>query len=234
MKQVIINFLIKINIFRKYVRSFFSNKSLSVTLFHKLYYKKAEETVFGTRWMGVPAFKCPLDLWIYQEIIFETKPDKIIECGTKKGGTTFFLASICEMIGHGEIISIDTIDFPDKPQHKRITYLHGSSTSDEIVKNVKGKIGIGEKVMVILDSNHRRHHVLDELRIYNKLVTKGNYMIVEDTNINGHPVFCDYGPGPMEALNIFLDENSDFTIDKSKERYMMTLNPRGYLKKNES
>lgn len=223
--------LIKINIVRKTIRSYFTNRSLAVTLFQKLYYKKDSQTIFDTYWMGVPALKCPLDLWVYQEILFETKPDIVIECGTKKGGTSFFLASLCDLMGKGRIVTIDITNFPDKPNHERITYLHGSSTSKEIESKVKDLITEGEKVMVILDSNHRRHHVLDELRIYNKLVTKGNYLIVEDTNINGHPVFCNYGPGPMEAVNIFLKENNDFIIDRSREKFMMTFNPKGYLKK---
>lgn len=223
--------LIKANIVRKTIKSYFTNSSLAVTLFQKLYYKKDDQTIFNTHWLGVPALKCPLDLWIYQEILFETRPDLIIECGTKKGGTSFFLASLCDLIGKGRIITIDTTNFPDKPDHERITYLQGSSTSKEIEDKVRNLTKEGEKVMVILDSNHRRSHVLNELKIYNKLVTKGNYLIVEDTNINGHPVFCNYGPGPMEAVNIFMKENDDFTIDRGREKYMLTFNPKGYLRK---
>lgn len=223
--------LIKINIVRKTFRSFFTNRSLVVTLFHKLYYGRDKQTTFNTYWMGVPALKCPLDLWIYQEILFETKPDLIIECGTKRGGTAFFLASICDLVNKGRIITIDITDFPDKPNHNRITYLHGSSTSEEIVSRVRDLIKEGEKVMVILDSNHRRNHVLNELKIYNHFVTKGNYLVVEDTNINGYPVFSNYGPGPMEAVNIFMKKRSDFVIDREREKFMMTFNPRGYLRK---
>lgn len=223
--------LIKINIARKTIKSYFTNRSLATTFFQKLYYKKDNQTIFNTHWLGVPALKCPLDLWVYQEILFETKPDIIIECGTKKGGTSFFLASLCDLLGKGRIVTIDVTDFPEKPNHERVTYLLGSSTSKEIENKVRDSIKDGEKVMVILDSNHRRHHVLNELRIYNKFVTKGNYLIVEDTNINGHPVFCNYGPGPMEAVNIFLKENYDFIVDLGREKYMMTFNPRGYLKR---
>lgn len=225
------NILIRANIVRKTIKSYFTNRSLIVTLFQKLYYKKNDQTMFETYWMGVPALKCPLDLWVYQEILYETKPDVIVECGTKKGGTSFFLASMCDLMNKGRIITIDVIDFPEKPNHNRITYLHGSSTSKEIEDKVGSLIKEGERVMVILDSNHRRRHVLNELRIYNKFVTKGDYLIVEDTNINGHPVFCNYGPGPMEAVDLFMKENHDFIADRGREKFMMTFNPKGYLRK---
>ena len=85
--------------------------------------------------------------------------------------------------------------------------------------------------MVILDSDHRKPHVLEELRIYGRLVPKGSYVVVEDSNINGHPVFPGYGPGPMEALEEFLAENKDFAIDETMEKHLMTFNPKGYLRK---
>ena len=226
--------LIKINIVRKIIRSYFTNRSLAVTLFEKLYYKKhSQKTSIPTDayWMGVRALKCPFDLWVYQEILYETKPDVIVECGTNQGGASFFLASLCDLMGKGRIITIDITDFPNKPNHEKITYLHGSSTSKETEDKVKDLIKEGERVMVILDSNHRCHHVLNELRIYNKFVTEGNYLIVEDTNMNGHPVLCNYGPGPMEAVNLFMKESHDFFVDRGREKYMMTFNPKGYLKK---
>jgi len=85
--------------------------------------------------------------------------------------------------------------------------------------------------MVILDSEHCKDHVLKELQIYNSFVNKGSYLIVEDSDINGHPVRPGWGPGPMEALNEFLKENNDFVIDDSREKFLMTQNPRGYLKR---
>jgi cephalosporin hydroxylase len=85
--------------------------------------------------------------------------------------------------------------------------------------------------MVILDSDHSETHVRNELMAYADLVTPGSYLIVEDTNVNGHPAYPSHGPGPMEALDWFLTTRSDFSVDKSKQRYHLTLNPRGYLKK---
>jgi cephalosporin hydroxylase len=204
-----------------------------VSRFHKLYY---DSNYFGrgsgnTYWLGVPTLKCPLDLWIYQEMIYDLKPDIIIESGTANGGTSHFLASICDLIGRGKIITIDIEDRPGKRKHKRITYLLGSSVSREIVDKVKKSINSKDKVMVILDSDHSQKHVAKELKIYSRMVTRGNYLIVEDSNINGHPVYPEFGPGPMEAIKEFLKENKDFKADKHKEKFYLTFNPSGYLKK---
>ncbi len=201
-----------------------------VDQFHKLYYHSyiLDKTPL---WLGVPAIKCPMDLWIYQEIIFEVKPDVIIECGTAQGGSAFFLASICDLVNNGMVITIDIKDKEDRPQHKRIRWLHGSSISEEIVHQVRALVSGDDKVMVILDSDHRKDHVLKELIIYSKVVTKGSYIIVEDTNVNGHPVRPDYGPGPMEAVEEFLRSDETFVVDRARERFYLTFNPRGYLRK---
>lgn len=172
-----------------------------------------------------------MDLWIYQEIIFEVKPNIIIECGTAKGGSALFLVFVCDLVDNGRVITIDIEDRRERPRHSRIKYLLGSSVLEEIVGQVRKLISDKDKVMVILDSDHHKEHVLNELRIYSKLVTKGSYIIVEDTNINGHPVAHDFGPGPMEAVEEFLKENTNFVIDKSREKFYLTFNPRGYLKK---
>ncbi len=204
-----------------------------VNKFHTLYYDahRFGKTWNNTFWLGIPIHKCPLDCWIYQEIIFEQKPDVIIECGTKFGGSALFLASMCDLVNKGRIISID-INIPKNlPQHKRIKYLKGSSTENKIVEQVKKLIGKNEKVLVILDSNHTKQHVFNELILYNKLVTKGSYLIVEDTQLNGHPVMLNSGPGPMEAIQEFFKENNDFIVDKTKEKFYMTFNPNGYLKR---
>ena len=119
----------------------------------------------------------------------------------------------------------------NRPNHNRITYLLGSSTSKEIMEDVQRFIVNKNQIMVILDSDHKKEHVLSELRIYSQFVTKGSYIIVEDTNINSHPIFPDFGPGPMEAVKDFLEENKDFVIDKSREKFYLTFNPDGYLKR---
>ncbi len=198
------------------------------TQFHQLYYDSA--VWMQTYWLGVPIQKCPLDMWIYQEIIFELRPDLIIECGTADGGSALYLASLCDLVQNGRILTIDIAAKP-RPQHPRITYLTGSSVAVDIYNAVRTAIRPGERVMVILDSDHSMGHVLNELRIYALLVTPGSYMIVEDTNINGHPVLPTFGPGPMEALQQFLAENPGFVPDKSREKFFVTFFPNGFLKK---
>jgi len=202
-----------------------------VDQFHELYYNSHSRTWNNTFWLGVPVLKCPLDLWIYQEIIFEVKPDIIIECGTAYGGSALFLASICDLVNKGKVITIDIQDIPGRPPHNRIRYLIGSSVSKETIRRIEPLISEKDIVMVILDSDHRKEHVLEELRIYSNFVTIGSYIIVEDTNINGHPVYPDFGPGPMEAVEEFLKENRNFIIDESREKFFLTFNPKGYLKR---
>ncbi|MEH1947651.1 MAG: CmcI family methyltransferase [Nostoc sp.] len=204
--------------------------------FHQLYYNAAQQrglTWQKTYWMGIPVYKCPLDLWIYQEILFEIKPDIIIETGTLYGGSALFLAQMCDLLGKGEIVSIDIQDRPNRPQHPRISYWLGSSTSETMIERVRQKTTNKSSVLVILDSDHRAEHVLQELHLYHKFVTPGSYLIVEDTNINGHPVYPEYGPGPMEAVQAFIRESSDFYIEQECEKLYLTFNPSGYLKKRD-
>jgi cephalosporin hydroxylase len=196
--------------------------------FHRMYY---DSKVFRrTFWRGVETQKCPLDLWIYQEIIHELRPDVIVETGTFSGGSAYYMASLFDILGKGRVITVDLEPQPNLPVHPRITYISGlSSTAPEAVGKVKALIAPGEVIMVILDSDHSRDHVLDEMRIYADMVTPGQYMIVEDTNVNGHPALPEFGPGPMEALDTYLKENHAFEIDAGREKLFMTFNPRGYL-----
>ncbi len=201
-----------------------------VNRYHQLYYG-SQEIFDGTYWLGVHVRKCPLDLWVYQEIIFEIKPDFIIECGTADGGSALYMASMCDIVKQGNIVTIDIRDRTDRPQHDRIKYLLGSSTSREIVDQVREMARDKRTVMVVLDSDHSMDHVLEELHTYSPLVTKGSYMIVEDTNLNGHPVSPDFGPGPMEAVQKFLRQRQDFAVDRKREKFFFTYNPSGYLQK---
>jgi cephalosporin hydroxylase len=197
--------------------------------FHRLYYDTAVWK--DTYWLGVRTQKCPLDLWIYQEILQETRPDLIVETGTAHGGSALYLASVCDLLGRGEVVTVDIHPIEDRPAHDRITYLTGSSTSGEIVGELERLVTDSEQVLVILDSDHSRDHVLDELRIYSRFVTPGSYLIVEDTNVNGHPAMPEHGPGPMEALEAFLPETTEFQVDVAREKFFMTFNPRGFLRR---
>jgi cephalosporin hydroxylase len=199
----------------------------TVRSFHELYYHKSR---LVTSWLGVRILKCPLDLWMFQDILHRTEPDLIIETGTARGGSAYFLACMCDLLGKGRIVTVDVRDV-ERPSHPRITYLHGSSVDPAILDQVRSTIEPGERVMVALDSDHSEEHVYAELQEYPQLVTKGNYLIVEDTNVNGHPVWPDHGPGPMEALQRFLAETDVFEVDRSCEKFLLTLNPSGYLRR---
>jgi cephalosporin hydroxylase len=204
-------------------------KKAIIKQFNRIYY---DTNIFedDTYWLGVSTLKCPLDLWVYQEILHELKPDVIIETGTHLGGSALYLASICDLLQKGKVITIDIRKRSRQPHH-RIEYLEGSSVSPEIIAEVRRKISAGDKVMAILDSDHKRDHVLKEMVAYGPLVTKGSYLIVEDTNVNGHPSLPDFGPGPWEAVEAFLASNREFKVDRRREKFMVTFNPSGYLKK---
>ena len=202
-----------------------------VAAFHRLYYDAMPTTWMNTFWFGVSAQKCPFDLWVYQEILYETRPDLIIETGTASGGSALFMAMVLDQLGSGAIWSVDVADLPDRPSHSRITYRHASSVADDAIAEARQLAAAAERVMVILDSDHRRDHVTRELELYHELVSPGCYLIVEDTNLNGNPVRSDFGPGPTEALQVFLAGEPDFEVDRRRENLMLTFNPGGFLRR---
>lgn len=205
-------------------------EAATVERFHLLY-RDGRRVDKDTWWRGCRVIKCPLDLWIYQELVFELEPDLIIETGTMYGGSAFYFASLLDLLGKGEVVTIDKNIREGRPEHSRITYLTGSSTAEEMVQEARRRAEGKDVVLVVLDSNHKAAHVLGELHAYHEIVTPGSYLVVEDTNINGHPVEPTFGPGPMEALQRFLEENDDFEVDQGREKFMLTFNPHGWLRK---
>lgn len=203
--------------------------------FHRAYYYAAEDTVLGSTWLGVPTVKLPLDLWIYQELIAELRPRLVVETGTYNGGSALYLGGILDALGHGRLVSIDIQHPFTLPEHPRVEFFLGSSTAPETLAHVQALADAteGGPVLVILDSDHSRDHVLAELHAYAPLVASGSYLVVEDTNANGHPVLPDWGPGPMEAVDDFLatPAGAAFTVDPRRERFMLTMNPRGFLRR---
>jgi len=197
--------------------------------FHRLFYKN--RAFKYCKWLGKDIWKNPLDLWLYQEIIFKHKPEVIIETGSYAGASAYFMSSMMSLAGYkGLIISIDVVKV--QSSFPNVKFITGSSTNSTIVDKVSKKCA-NKKTMVVLDSDHRKKHVLKELKIYSKLVSKNQYLIVEDTNLNGHPVlskgFNGKRPGPMEALDEFLATTKNFTIDTSMHKFLFTFNPRGFL-----
>lgn len=188
-----------------------------------------------TRWMGVEVQKNPMDLFIYQEIIYDTRPEMIIETGSAGGGSALFFASILDQMctsgrqSRGMVFSIDN-SVELIPSHPRICFYQGDSVSYETLRVAEEWVK-DKRVMVVLDSAHDREHVLAEMELYNKFVTEGCYMVVEDTNINGHPVLPAAGDGPWEAVEEFMKHNDRFVADTAREHYAFTFNPGGWLRK---
>jgi cephalosporin hydroxylase len=203
--------------------------------FHDIFYSRATPWA-ANKWMGISTLENPLDAWITQEIIAETKPDFIIECGTLSGGSAALWATILAQVNPaGRVISIDledkTADAKKLPiVQERVDFIIGGTTAVDIVDQVKAKVG-KKKVMVILDSDHRKAHVSSELKIYSQLIPVGGYLIVQATNINGHPTAKGWGAGPMEAVVEFLQGTKKFEADVSRERMLMSFSPSGYLKR---
>ena len=201
-----------------------------VDQFHRLYYHSRKRTWLNTYFLGVPVRKSPLDLWVYQELIHELRPDILVEAGTKFGGSAYYFARIFDLIGHGEVVTIDIKRQPDLPEHPRITYLTGSSTDPRIVEEVDRMIS-DRKALVVLDSAHGRDHVLTELRLWGPRVAVGSYIVVEDTHADGHPVTTHFGPGPRDAVELFLAENDSFEVDESRHKFFVSWNRGGYLRR---
>lgn len=210
-----------------------SQEAAIIDQFHQLYFdgRAYNMTWRNTSWMGHAVLKCPLDLWQYQEIVHDIRPDLIVETGTAYGGSALFLAHALDLVGNGQVITVDIEPRTGRPGHDRITYIAGSSTDRQVVQPVIDAAAAAKTVMVILDSDHRRDHVLEEMRSLGDLVTPGSFLIVEDTNLNGHPVEPQYGPGPMEAVNAFLLERDDFEVDPRWEKFFLSFNPRGFLRR---
>lgn len=195
---------------------------------HKLLALMQDRIIGYSTYLGIQTWKNPLDLWIYREIIWETRPDVIIEIGNHMGGSTLALAHICDAIGHGEVIGIDISQdkIPSQVRnHPRISLIEGDA------REQAGFLGIsGLSVMVIEDSSHTFDNTLAVLNAYSPLVTVGNYFIVEDS-ICHHGLSVGPSPGPYEAIEAFMSNNNSFVVDRSREAFLVTWNPKGYLKR---
>lgn len=196
-------------------------------------------------WLGVPIIQLPPDVMAAQEVVWETRPQIIIETGIARGGSIIFFASMLELIGAGEVIGIDIDIRPHNrdsieshPLSKRIHMIEGSSIDPDVVGAVKERIPAGARVMVVLDSNHTHDHVLEELHLYSPLVTVGQFLIVADTIVEALPVQDHrprpWGPGnnPATALKAFLGECGDFIPDDFiNAKLLMTSSPGGFLRR---
>ena len=185
-----------------------------------------------TRWLGRPVQTPPTDLLIYQELVERVRPDWIVETGARNGGRALFLASVCELLGHGQVLSIDVKLHEDRANHPRLVYLEGRYQDDELQRRVRETVGPSSRNLVILGSRPGSNlRIEGEFEAYQDLVAVGSYAVVEYTIVNGHPVWPAFGPGPAEAAKRILARHRDFAVDTSMERYGLTFNPGGFLKR---
>ncbi len=191
---------------------------------------------FGkVKWLGHPIWQNVFDLWVIQETIAEIKPELLIECGTNRGGSSIFYANLFDLMGSGNVVTID-VEKLHKLSHPRVTYLLGSSISEEILSAVRQRaVACTGPVMVILDSDHSETHVRKELECYSPLVTPGSYCLVQDGVIDTLAIFSKGRPGPLPAIESFLQTTHDFELDEERSsRFLVTHHPKGWLKRKPS
>ncbi|KUH80885.1 MULTISPECIES: rhamnosyl O-methyltransferase [unclassified Mycobacterium] len=202
--------------------------------YHKWYYNTLVWK--QTTWMGIPCWKSVSDMWNYQEILFELKPSLVIEFGTRYGGSALFFASIMRRIGQPfKVLSVDIYHGSLEPAVRSdsdILFVESRSTVPAIAEHIQRlKSEFPGKIFAILDSDHAMNHVLDEMKLLRPLLSAGDYLIVEDSMINGHPVLPGCGPGPYEAIEAYEDEfPHDYEHDVEREnKFGWTFAPNGYL-----
>ena len=201
---------------------------------------------YNFTWLGRPAIQYPQDMVAMQEIIWEVKPDLVIETGIAHGGSLIYYASMLELLGgNRRVLGIDIdirdhnrVEIEKHPMSKRITMFEGSSIAPEMAKQVSDFAKSYTTIMIVLDSNHTHDHVLKELQLYSPLVSPGSYCVVFDTIIEDMPAGSfpdrpwDKGNNPKTAVWEFLRSNSDFEIAQNiTDKILITVAPGGYLKR---
>ena len=201
---------------------------------------------YNFSWMGRPIIQYPQDMIAMQEIIWEVKPDLIIETGIAHGGSLIYYASLLELIGNGEVLGIDIdirahnkAEIEKHPMYKRIKMIEGSAISEETLLQVQSAAAGKQKILVCLDSNHTHEHVLRELEMYAPFVSVGSYIVVFDTIVEDLPenYFNQQRPwgignNPKTAVYDFLKTTSDFVTDESIDhKLLISVAPEGYLKR---
>jgi cephalosporin hydroxylase len=210
-------------------------RSEVIDRFHNTYYRHPDSWPKNT-FLGYPIQQCPLDLHLYQEIMVRHQPRFVLQTGVAAGGSLLYFASILDLMGADSDVVVVGVDVTlgDRVRslsHPRIHLVKGSSTDADTVERVKELLPAAGG-LVSLDSDHTQPHVAAELKIYPDLVAVGSYLVVEDTNINGHPVAPGWGPGPFEAVEEFLAEDNRFVRDDELwRRNLFSHHQYGWLKR---
>lgn len=180
-----------------------------------------------SHWMGIRALKNPLDAWVYQEILYEVRPTAVVELGSALGGGTLFFCHMLDLLDiDAPVISVDHSHDAFAPNHPRITKVTGDTRDAAVIERVRDLCS-ERRVLLIHDASHEAQVVLDDLRNYSPLIAPGSYLIVED----GVTDTLGGVPGPLTAIGEFLREATDFEIDAGRERFLLTYNPRGFLRR---
>ena len=190
-----------------------------------------DRIVNSTFYFGVQTLKNPLDFWVYQELIFRTRPTVIIEIGNNFGGSTLALAHLQDLMDHGRVIAIDISHsriHESVRAHPRITLIESDACA--ALEQVKALLHADETILIIEDSSHTYQNTLNVLNNYCDLLKSGEHFIVEDS-ICHHGLALGPNPGPFEAIEEFVTQRPDFEIDRSMESFLITWNPKGFLVK---
>ncbi len=184
-------------------------------------------------WLGKPIWQNVTDAWLIQEAIVHDDVDFVIECGTNRGGSAFYMASIFDLMGRGRVLTIDVEKLADF-EHPRIEFLTGSSTDQTIVNTVRDRLAqIQPKhVLVVLDSDHSQAHVEREMRLYAEFLKVGEYMHVQDGCADELAMFKQSRPGPLRAIERFVARDNRFVVDDERSRrYLVSHSPKGWVRR---
>jgi cephalosporin hydroxylase len=205
--------------------------------YHKWYYNT--NVWKQTTWMGIGTWKSVSDMWNYQEILVDLKPSLVVEFGTNQGGSAVFFASVMRQIGEPfKVFSVDVTHEPLDPKARLdpdVMFVQSRSNVPAIADQIRSlREEYPGPVFAILDSDHSMNHVLDEMKLLRPVLKKGDYLLVEDSMLNGHPNLPGWGPGPYEAIEAYEKEfPNDYTHDTEREnKFGFSFAPNGFLIRN--